>query len=58
MMKIEVYYSEFDARELRILWSDGGTLFSGIRQYKLKRNAIAAAERLKRNMHRAKVVVL
>lgn len=57
-MKITVYYSEFDTWALNIIGADGKAIFAGIRDYKTKGTALAAAERLKRNMHRAKVVVL
>ena len=56
-MKIVVYYSEFDSWMLRIIGSDGETMFAGIRDYKTKGTALAAAARLNRNMHRARIVV-
>jgi len=56
-MEIEVYYSEFDSWMLRIIGSDGETMFAGIRDYKTKGTALAAAARLNRNMHRARIVV-
>lgn len=57
-MKITVYYSEFDTWALNIIGADGKAIFAGIRDYKTKGTALAVAERLKRNMHRARVVVL
>ena len=56
-MKIVVYYSEFDTWTLKIIGADGETMFAGIRDYKTKGTALAAADRLIRNMHRARIVV-
>lgn len=58
MMKIEIYEGTDGQWFLRFKGSNGRVLGDAGEGYKSQRNAIVAAERLKRNMHRARVVVL
>lgn len=57
-MKIEIFQGSDGQWFLRFKGANGRVLGDAGEGYKSQRNAEVAADRLKRNMHRAKVVVL